>query len=196
KASPVLWAPGSTERLGGPASATALDRLNTLFQQTFGQNLEPLTAGRQAFLLAQPRQQTRGVDDASPSAFVPGLAAEQVAWSPDEGSRDFLGNEFLLWLWFMLDAENDTLTLSAGAQAAVMRARTRAVECPRAQTGKEPISSDAPTRLPEARRAVQAGKLPRRVGMVVVRHDQQYELTLQGESLAVGGARLPAPEAL
>src|SRR5262249_59195247 len=49
-------------------------------------------------------------------------------------------------------------------------------------------------RLPEARRAVQAGKLPRKVGMIVVRHDQTYELTLQAEAMAVAGAKLPAPE--
>jgi hypothetical protein len=42
---------------------------------------------------------------------------------------------------------------------------------------------------------VQSGKLPRKAGLTVVRHDQQYDLTLTAESLAVSGARLPAPEA-
>src|SRR5262249_21933753 len=56
------------------------------------------------------------------------------------------------------------------------------------------ISSDSPTKLPEARRAIQAGKLPRKAGVTLVRHDRQYELTLHAESLAVSGARLPAPE--
>ena len=196
KAFPLLWDAGSNELLVGTSSVTAIDRLNTLFQQTFGQNLEPLSAGRQAFLLAEPRQQTRGIDDASPSPFVPGLSADQVSWTPDETSRDFLGNEFLLWLWFMLDAESDTLTLGDGSQIAVMLTKTLLLECPRGQTGKETISSDAPTRLPEARRAIQAGKLPRKVGMIVVRHDQQYELTFQGETLAVSGAKLPAAEAI
>ncbi len=49
--------------------------------------------------------------------------------------------------------------------------------------------------MPEARRAVQSGKLPRKVGLIVARHDQQYELTLQAETMAVSGARLPPPEA-
>jgi hypothetical protein len=48
--------------------------------------------------------------------------------------------------------------------------------------------------LPEAHRAIQAGKLPRKVGITLVRHDAQYELTLQAESLAVTSARLPLPE--
>jgi hypothetical protein len=36
--------------------------------------------------------------------------------------------------------------------------------------------------------------LPRKAGLTLVRHDQQYELTLHAESLAVTGAKLPAPE--
>src|SRR5262249_37273603 len=75
-----------------------------------------------------------------------------------------------------------------------MLARTLALECPRGQTGRETISSDGPTRLPEARRAVQAGKLPRKVGVTMVRHDNTYELTLQAETLALSGAPLPPPE--
>ena len=69
-----------------------------------------------------------------------------------------------------------------------MLARTLTLECPRGQTGKETIPSDGPTRLPEARRAIQAGKLPRKAGLILVRHDNQYELTLQAETLAVSGA--------
>jgi hypothetical protein len=194
KAYPLLWDAQSNELLVGTTAVTVLDRLHTLFQQTFGRTFEPLTAGRQAFLLAELRQQTRGVDDARPSPFVPGATPADLAWVPDEASRDFLGNEFLLWLWFSLDADADTLALSDGSEVAAMLARTLVLECPRGQTGRETISSDAPARLPEARRAVQAGKLPRKAGLTLVRHDRQYELTLQAETLAVSGGRLPAPE--
>jgi hypothetical protein len=195
KAFPVLWDARSHEVLAGTTSVTALERLYTLFQQTFGARLDLLGAGQQAFLQAEGRQQTRGVDDARPAPLLPGVKLTEVAWLPEENSRDFLGNEFLLWLWYVLDEESDTLTLADGSEATVMLARSLVLECPRGQTGKETIVSDAPTRLPEARRAVQAGKLPRRAGLTVVRQDVHYELTLQAESLAVTGARLPAPEA-
>jgi hypothetical protein len=76
-----------------------------------------------------------------------------------------------------------------------MMARNLTLECPRGQTGRESITSDAPGRLPEARSAIQAGKLPRKAGLTLVRQDRQYELTLVAETLAVVGAKLPAPEA-
>jgi hypothetical protein len=135
------------------------------------------------------------VDDAGPAPFVPGVTPSEMAWAPDEANRDFLGNEYLLWLWYILETESDTIPLGDGSEAAVLLARTLVLECPRGQTGRESITSDGPTRLPEARRAIQSGKLPRKVGLIVVRHDQQYEMTLQAETLAVSGCRLPAPEA-
>ena len=75
-----------------------------------------------------------------------------------------------------------------------MLARGLVLECPRGQTGRESIRSDAPTRLPEARRAIQSGKVPRQVGITVVRYDHQYEFTLNAETLAVTGAKLPVPD--
>jgi hypothetical protein len=195
KAYPVLWDALTNELLVGSTAESVVDRLTVLFEQTFGHGLEPLGSGRQMFRLAEVRRQTRGVDDAEPSPFVPGVSPSEVAWLPDEANRDFLGNEYLLWLWFMLDSDSDTIRLNDGSKAAVMLTRTLVLECPRGQTGRETIVSDGPTRLPEARRAIQGGKLPRKVGMIIVRHDHQYELTLQGETLAVSGVRLPAPDA-
>ena len=75
-----------------------------------------------------------------------------------------------------------------------MMARTLALECPRAQTGRESFQSESPVRLPEARRAIRAGKLPRKAGLTLVRQDQQYEFTLHAETLAVSSAKLPVVE--
>jgi hypothetical protein len=193
KAIALLWDAPSHELLVGTTSVSALDRLHTLFKQTFDHGIELLGSGRQAFQHAELTQQTRTVDDAAPSVFVPSHAHE-VAWVPDEASRDFLGNEFLLWLWYYLENESDSLQLADKSEVAVMLTRTLSLECPRGQTGKESITSDGPTKLPEALRAVQAGKLPRKVGVTMVRHDQTYDFALQAETLAITGAKLPVPE--
>ncbi len=66
------------------------------------------------------------------------------------------------------------------------------LDCPRGESGNETIRSDSPVKLPEARRAIQAGKLPRQAGMILVRHDEQYEFNFQPELLSFGGAKLPS----
>ena len=188
KCTPVLWDRHANEVLFGATSTAQADRLSELFERTFGYPLELLTAGRQAERTAGALGLT-GVADA-PSGFVPG-AGDEVAWVPGGGTPDFLGNEYLLWLWFLTDRDSDTLTVGDGSEVTLMPARTLSLECPRGVTGTGTIASDGPTRLPEARRAVQAGKLPRKMGLTVVRHDQQYELTLHAETLGLGSCKMP-----
>lgn len=193
KCVPVLWDRVSNEVLFGATAITQVDRLCNLFEQTFQTELECITAGQRAHQLAELGSRTRQVDDSSPSAFVPGVTPEEVSWIADESSRDFLGNEFLLWLWYYTDVQGDTLTLADDSEVSVMIARSLTLECPRAQTGHETITHEGPTRLPEARRAIQSGKLPRKAGLTLVRHDQQYDLSIHAETLAVGSCKLPAP---
>lgn len=189
---PVLWDRLSNEVLFGATSVTHVDRLCSLFEQTFGVRLEWIGAGARAHFLAEATERTRQVDDSSPSAFLPGNTPEDVAWIADESSRDFLGNEFLLWLWYQTDVVSDTVKLADGSDCTVMLARSLVLECPRGQTGVDGFAHEGPTRLPEARRAIQSGKLPRKAGLTVVRHDQQYEFAVHAETLGIGSAKLPA----
>jgi hypothetical protein len=194
KAIEIVWDRKSNELLFGTTSVSNIDRLMVLFKNTFGHGFEGVTAGRRAYALAEVHNRTRNVDDASASPFVPGLSPKDIAWIPDEDSRDFVGNEFLLWLWYQCDDESATIKLLDGSEATVFLARSLTLECPRGQTGHETITHEGPTRLPEAMRAIQSGKLPRKVGMTVVRHGVQYEFALHAETLAIGAAKIPPPE--
>ncbi len=194
KCMPVLWDAVAGEVLFGTTSFTQVDRLTALFQQTFGYGLDCMTAGRRAFHLAELHQRTRTVDDSALSAFVPGVTPGEMVWIADDSSRDFLGNEFLMWLWFTSEGDTESVKVMDGSEVTYMIARSLTLECPRGQTGHETISHEGPSRLPEAKRAIESGKLPRKLGLTLVRHDQQYELSLQAETLAVGAAKFPNPE--
>ncbi|CAN5153419.1 hypothetical protein BH11PLA2_BH11PLA2_43670 [soil metagenome] len=191
KCVPVMWDSKTNEVLFGATAISHIDRFASLFQQTFGHGLDMVTAGKRAYRLAELHEKTRQVDDASPSEFVAGITPNEISWCPDESSRDFIGNEFLMWLWYHLEVENDTLKLMDDTDATVMLARSLTLECPRAVTGSDTIKHEGPTRLPEAKRALQSGKLPRKAGLTVVRHSDQFEFALHAETLAVGAAKLP-----
>jgi hypothetical protein len=194
RAYPVLFDAQLNHVLVGTTSAGALEQVQKLFQETFGCRLFLMDAAAIARERAEIGQQQDRLPYLRPALFVPGQGTAEVAWVKDPTSHNYLGNEFLLWLWFILETEDDTLALPDGSKVTAMLARILVLECPRGLSGYEAIHSEGPTKLPEARRAIQAGKLPRRAGLILVRHDQQYELTLQAEKLAISGAKLPAAE--
>jgi hypothetical protein len=193
---PILWDGQSNQLYAGTSSPVVLERLLTLFRETFDRALEPITAGRLAYSRAQSLGLISAVEDAGPVGFLGEQAALQsVAWADASApGPDFWGNEFLIWLWHTLQADGDTLTLPDGSSATVMLAKTLTLDCPRGETGRDNLTDLGPTRLPEAFRALQAGKMPRKSGLVVVRQGAEYDLTLQAETLAVSGASLPKAE--
>jgi hypothetical protein len=171
-----------------------LERLQSLFRETFDRSLEPITAGSLAMSQSGP-----GGDDRLRSGLTLFGSDEEelstVAWAENAPNMlDHLGNEFLVWLWHALQNESDTVRLADGSEVAVMLAKTLTLDCPRGETGRDSLTDDSPTRLPEAFKALQSGKLPRKAGLVLVRYGAQYELTIQAETLAVSGASLTKPE--
>jgi hypothetical protein len=48
--------------------------------------------------------------------------------------------------------------------------------------------------LPEAIRALQSGKLPRKSGLTLIRHGTQYDLTVQAESFSISAAKIHVDE--
>jgi hypothetical protein len=194
---PLLWDGQTGTLYAGSTSTTVLERLQTLFRETFDRTLEPITAGSLAMSLAGPdADEQNGLTEGTLSLFG-GEEAElsTVTWAENAPNiLDHLGNEFMVWLWHTLQNDSDTVQLADGSEVAVMLAKTLTLDCPRGETGRDSLTDDAPTRLPEALRALQSGKLPRKAGLILVRHGAQYELTLQAETLAVSGAMLPKPE--
>ncbi len=191
---PILWDGQTNVLYAGTNSASVLDRIQGLFRETFDRNLEPITSGS----LAASQGESRGsFGDFSPIAYLGAdpNAMTQVAWAESDPTRpDYWGNEFLMWLWHTLQEESDTITLPDGSEATVMLAKTLTLDCPRGMTGSDSLKDEGPAKLPEAFRALQSGKLPRKTGLIVVRNGTQYELTLQAETLAVSGLALPKVE--
>jgi len=198
---PILWDGRTNILYAGSTSTTVLDRLQALFRETFDRLLEPITAGSLARSLASddPNQPGLSIADLGRAPLSPAggssSPAASSAWDGDDpASLDFLGNEFLVWIWHALQNDGETVKLSDDSQVTVMLAKTLTLDCPRGETGRDHLTDDAPSRLPEAFRALQSGKLPRKAGMILARQGAQYELTLQAETLQVSSAALPKTE--
>lgn len=187
---PVLWdAETETIYLGG-TSEKSNDVCLGLLNSAFGLEVSRVTSGKLALELAESEEQKAGIYGATPAAFLPDRGNSVVWWNGMNDNYDFLGNEFLLWLWWQMETKSDTFDLSDETEVAGMFARSLSLDCPAGENGKESISSESPVALPESMLAIRMGKLPRKAGLTLFREGEQYELTLKAETLSIGSARI------
>ena len=192
---PVLWDAKNGLLYFGGSSASASDVCTDLMFKAFELELSRLSSGKFALEWAKKARRRKALNDVVPANFRgEGARADVVWWNGEKENYDFLGNEFLLWLWWRWETQSNTFELPDGSEVTGMFARTLALECPQGESGKGTISSEDPTSLPEAAQAIRSGKLPRKAGLILVRHGQQYELTLQAETFAVSGAKIQIDE--
>lgn len=192
---PVLWDAKNGLLYCGGTSSTASDVCSDLIFKAFELELRRLSSGKIAIEWATKARQRRALNDVVPANFRgDGARADVAWWDGERDNYDFLGNEFLLWLWFRWETQGDMIKLSDASEVTGVFARTITLECPRGESGKGTISADDPTYLPEAAQAIRSGKLPRKAGLILVRHDEQYDLTLQAETFAVSGAKIQIDE--
>ena len=193
---PVLWDARQGILFFGGTSVAAGEQCCDLCSRAFGFELGRLTAGRRAQEWAAEAKRRKALEDVIPSAFQSNNPCAEIAWWNNEsGNFDFLGNEFLLWLWWHWETQSDTVTLPDKSEVTGMFARTLSLQCPRDESGKETITAESPVRLPEAAQAIRTGKLPRKAGLSLFRHGEQYELTLQAETFTISGARIRTEDA-
>jgi hypothetical protein len=195
---PILW-DLPHQMLYCSASGATFERLAELFERSFGLQLDPLTSGSKALSILEPKGRRRDYEDLRPTRFVYGPNGENehpeypwVAKGPQP--KDFLGNEFVLWLWHEADHRSGVVSTEVAGEIALFIDRSLDLDCAYGQTGRDSLRGDGPSRMPEARDALRSGKLPRKAGLVFEAFKQQFTLGLNAESLAVGTAKLPEVE--
>jgi hypothetical protein len=194
---PILW-DLPTQTLYCAAHGASFEKLAELFERTFGLELQPITAGSLSSRLLESKGKRRDYEDFRPTRFVPGPDGEgqrpDYPWvSKGADAKDFLGNEFLLWLWHEADARSSVVKTDAG-EVTIYFDKSLDLDCAYGQTGKDSLKGDGPSRMPEARDGLRSGKLPRKAGLILDANRQQFALNLNPEALAVGAATLPDVE--
>lgn len=202
---PVLWNVSERTVLAPAFGDRLVAVINDLFQETFEANIEPMSAGAVARERLERQGRLRDFEDLAPSSFTspPAAAAleEAVSGRPTTPwalggpePHDFLGNEFLLWLWHRLDHGDNLFNTPLGSIGLVMDQMLE-MQCAWDATGKQSLRADGPARLPEARVALAAGKWPRKAGLILSIDAEEHRCTMQADRLFVTGVKLPdAPE--
>src|SRR6202042_3220368 len=108
--------------------------------------------------------------------------------------KDFLGNEFLLWLWHEADHKTGIIPTAEVGDVTIYIDRSLDLDCAYGQTGKDSLRGDGPSRMPEAKDAIKSGKLPRKAGICLHNRGQQYDFNFNAEAFAIGSGKLPDVE--
>jgi len=179
-------------------TSSAQEKLLDLFGRTFGLELQPLTAGTLALRELESKGKRRDYEDARPTRVVHGPDGEgqhpEYPWvAKGPQPKDFLGNEFLLWLWHETELHGGGVKTEVG-ELSLLFDRMLDVDCAYGQTGRDTLRGDGPTHMPEARDALRSGKLPRKAGLIIETAGKQFEFTFNCELFACTAAKLPEVE--
>lgn len=203
----IWWRTAEHLLLAPAMSDSVVSVLRELFRETFEATLEPLTAGAIARERLDRTGRSRDYEDLRPSPFTgPPARAEAeadsgrdiarplVPWTAGGTSepQDFLGNEFLVWLWSQVDAGEGAFDAGGGVEVSLDRSVDLA--CAWDVGGTVALRGHAVHRLPEAADGLRTGKWPRKLGLLLAAGEQHAPLTLQGDRFVVGGLAMPRPE--
>jgi recombination associated protein RdgC len=214
----ILWDLGTRTVYCAATGTTVQEHVARLFKSAFAVSLQYQSAGTLAGRILLNQGKGRDYEDLRPSAFTgPPAGATDAQDDEDyvEGPRDlntpivpwvvksvdlkdFLGNEFLYWLWWLAETDDGALTIKDqdGRESEVFFAIDKALDmdCAWDAGGKLTLRGAGPTRLIEAGDALKTGKWPRKMGLIVSDGEHQWELTFQSDQWSVSAAMLPTIE--
>jgi hypothetical protein len=204
---PIYWDFSNSTLYGAIKNDAEIASLRTLFLDELSAKIEPRSAGRLALDLIAAKGRTSDYDDlraqplSSPPAEIELVGEDGARKSPDrpdipwasQEPQDFLGNLFLFWLWWHCETREGLVETPEG-EISVVIDKVLELECAWGLSGRTSVRGDAPTRKAEAARAVQLGKWPRKVGLMLSMNGRVWECTLQGDRFEVSGLKLPKPD--
>ncbi|RME75560.1 MAG: hypothetical protein D6776_02915 [Planctomycetota bacterium] len=106
---------------------------------------------------------------------------------------DFLGREFLTWLWFRCEVDGGLFPLEQGELGVVLGDYVKLV-APGDEHGEHTVRRESPHRSRAARAALRAGRQVAAVRLEMALGEQSFSATIDADGFAVRSAKLPPVE--
>lgn len=199
KMTPLLWDLSSSTLLAPVTSDSLFTQMKDLFVKSFDCRVVPLTSGSLAWNRLSDRGLTAALEDTRPSSFtkapegIDGQKGDEpaVTWcATGPEPKDYLGNEFLIWLWWLCEVDEGLVATTKGEVAITIDRLLETHSCWQ-EFARMTLAGDAPTSWLEATRGLQNGKWPRKCGMIMAAHGRQWEFTLQADRFILSAIKLP-----
>ncbi len=214
KAVPIMWDLAGRCVYCSGASSAITENLVRLFRETFDIDLSASSSGLRAAELLRGKPGAGRFDDLKPTAFTdppPGAADDHedasgprdpsiplVPWvAKAVDTKDFIGNEFAIWLWWKLETADGAIavTVPAGpSEIYIAIDKALDMDCAWDAGGKQTLRGANPTHLREAAAALAQGKWPRKMGLILSDGEHQWDFGFQADRFIVSSAGLPEIE--
>jgi len=193
----MLWdALQSMVYAGG--SVKQREQLAELFERSLKLTLVPLSSGSLAMRMLEDSGKRRDYEDLVPTRFALGPGGDQqpaeYPWTAKgDAGKDWLGSEFLVWLWHEIGSGGGSIDTEEGSLN-LMFTKVLDLDCVFGATGRDVLRNEGPCAMSEAMEALRTGKVPRRAGLILEHAGSIFQFTLDAASLGVSGLKLPDVE--
>ncbi len=106
--------------------------------------------------------------------------------------KRFLGQEFLIWLWFRSETQGGNVELPGRGWVPVVFEKHMLLECGEGPECEKLVCRGLMTELKEARAALALGKRPEQARLKIGSEEQEYSFTLSAATLEFRSMKLPA----
>lgn len=111
---------------------------------------------------------------------------------PEGDAKDFLGREFLTWLWFHGEGNNWHLAFSDGDYIDYGLDELLVMEGSE-QICRQRLSGPVPVKSPEAQVALLEGKKISTTRIVIVHQEREWTVTINGDTFNLSSLKLVGP---
>src|SRR5258706_802903 len=195
---PLLW-DLANQTVYCSAGGANFEKLAEIFERSFKCELQPLSAGSLGQRLLVENGKRRDYEDLKPTRFAHGPEGDSqhpdypwVAKGPEP--KNFLGNEFLLWLWHHADAKDGEVHTQGAGDVALLFDRLLDLDDTYVATGKAALPGTGPTRMPEAKARLSTCTVPCKAAITIHAQGNQYDFTFNPEQFLLASAKLPEIE--
>lgn len=199
----VWWYPQRGRLYTSSHTSQVVEQLVSLMHAAFGVEMQLVSPGA----LAAGELSERDFEDVKPARLcaAPWGAQGEVS---TEGTyeipsvpwvaraidlKDFLGNEFAVWLWHHVANDDQAIVVDAQQDRTIYVALGRRIvmQCAWGVHGKATLETDGIVNSAEAAQALRSGMWPRQIALLVAGEGGSFELTLHADMWAVKAAALP-----
>lgn len=107
-------------------------------------------------------------------------------------TRTFLGNEFLMWLWFKSDCFDGLFAIADHGDIEVIFDNQLTLEAYLAETERSDFKGGTPAFAPEAKTALRQGKRVSKAKIRIVKEGREWLFTYKAEGMDITSAKIPA----